>query len=77
MLNNRLTDFLDKNEQLKENQAAFRKDYSTADHISVLNSLIEIMKASKKKLFCAFIDFRMLSTQYGEAAFGESLFLTL
>ena len=57
LLNNRLTDFLDKNEQLLENQAGFRKGYGTTDHIFVLNSLIEIMKTTKKKLFFAFIDF--------------------
>ena len=57
LLNNRLTDFLDKNEQLLENQTGFRKGYGTTDHIFVLISLIEIMKTTKKKLFCAFIDF--------------------
>ena len=54
MLNNRLTEFVDKNNELSENQAGFRKGYGTTDHIFVLNSLIEIMK---KKLFCAFIGF--------------------
>ena len=57
MLNNRQTEFLDKNDKLSENQAGFRKGYGTTDHMFVLNSLIEIMKVSKKKLFCAFIDF--------------------
>ena len=57
MLNNRLTEFLDKNDKRSENQAGFRKGYGTTDHMFVLNSLIEIMKVSKKKLFCAFIDF--------------------
>ena len=57
MLNNRLTEFLDKNDKLSENQAGFRKGSGTTDHMFVLNSLIEIMKVSKKKLFCAFIDF--------------------
>lgn len=57
VLNRRLTLFLDNNETLLENQAGFRKNYSTTDHIFVLNSLIEILKASKQKLFCAFVDF--------------------
>ena len=57
MLNNRLTEFVDKNNELSENQAGFRKGYGTTDHIFVLNSLIEIMKKTKQKLFCAFIDF--------------------
>lgn len=57
VLNRRLTLFLDNNSILLENQAGFRKSYSTTDHIFVLNSLIEILKASKQKLFCAFVDF--------------------
>ena len=52
-----MTEFLDQDSKLSENQAGFRKGYGTTDHLFVLNSLIEIMKNSKKKLFCAFIDF--------------------
>ena len=55
ILNNRLTRFLNNDNILSENQAGFRKDYCTNDHLFVLNSLIEILKI--KKLFCAFIDF--------------------
>ncbi|MES9879298.1 MAG: reverse transcriptase domain-containing protein, partial [Sedimenticola sp.] len=35
---------------MEENQAGFRKKYSTT-------TLIEILKARKQKLFCSFIDF--------------------
>ena len=42
---------------LSENQAGFRKTYSTSDHIFSLHALIEIMKFEKKKLFCSFVDF--------------------
>ena len=59
VLNRRLTLFLDTNETLLENQAGFRKNCSTTDHIFVPNSLIEILKASKQKLFCAFVDFSL------------------
>ena len=57
ILNLRLTKYLETNEILNENQAGFRKDYSTVDHIFVLNSLVEFLRSQKKKLFCAFIDF--------------------
>ena len=57
MLNNRLTEFVDKNNELSENQAGFRKGYGTTDHIFVLNSLIEIMKKTKKKTFLCFYRF--------------------
>ena len=57
VLNNRLTTFIDTYEILQENQAGFRKAYSTTDHIFTLNSLLELFKSYKKKLYCAFIDF--------------------
>lgn len=57
VLNNRLNMFLTENNIMNENQAGFRKDYSTIDHIFTLNSLIEILRHHKKKIFCAFIDF--------------------
>ena len=57
VLNNRLTDFIDTHKLLNENQAGFRKEYSTSDHIFVLSSLIEIIKSKKKHLSCAFVDF--------------------
>ena len=45
------------NNILEENQAGFRSGYSTTDHIFVLQSLIELLKVKKMKLFCSFIDF--------------------
>ena len=57
VLNNRLTKFLESSQILQDNQAGFRKTFSTTDHIFTLNSLIELFKANKKKLYCAFIDF--------------------
>ena len=56
-LNERLSNFLEENDLLRENQAGFRKHYSTVDHIFSLYSLIEILKNEKKKLFCCFVDF--------------------
>ena len=57
VLNCRITKYLDENNILKENQAGFRQDYSTIDHIFALNSIIEILRHSKKKIYCTFIDF--------------------
>ena len=57
ILKDQLSNFLEKNDLLKENQAGFRKHYSTVDHIFSLYSLIEILKNEKKKLFCCFVDF--------------------
>ena len=57
ILNKRLTDFLDSNNTILENQAGFRRGYATSDHTFVLHSLIELLKKRKQKLFCAFINF--------------------
>ena len=57
ILNKRVYCFLEAFELLNENQSGFRKGYSTTDSIFTLYSLIELLKARKKKLFCAFIDF--------------------
>lgn len=57
ILNNRLSKFLENNEILSENQAGFRKNYSTLDHVFTLNSKIEIFRYYKKKIYCIFIDF--------------------
>lgn len=43
---------------LGEEQAGFRKGYSTVDHIFTLKCLIDLYLQSNKKLFCCFIDYR-------------------
>ena len=55
ILNNRLKkvcDFI-----LKENQAGFRKNYSTLDHALSLYFIFTLYKRMKKPLFMAFIDY--------------------
>ena len=58
VLNRRLSQYLENNNLLNENQAGFRKGYSTSDNIFVLYGLIELLKARKRKLYCVFIDFQ-------------------
>ena len=57
ILNIRLNQYLEENLILLENQAGFRKQYSTLDHIFTLHALNEIMKSREQKLFCCFVDF--------------------
>ena len=57
LLNNRLNKFIEENNIISEAQTAFRKGYSTTDHIFTLHHLIDILKKRKKKLYCAFVDF--------------------
>lgn len=58
VLNNRLQNYASKHELINEHQAGFRAGYSTTDNMFILQTLINILKNSKKKLFCAFIDLK-------------------
>ena len=57
IINNRLHNYADSVQLILENQAGFRRGLSTLDHIFSLYTVIELFKMSKKKLYCAFIDF--------------------
>ena len=58
ILNDRITKFLEENELLGEEQAGFRSGYSTIDHIFVLHTLISIYQGQKRKVYCAFVDYK-------------------
>ena len=57
ILNTRLLTFCERNDILRENQAGFRKNYSTTDHIFVLKHIVDLFCFKKKRLFCTFIDY--------------------
>ena len=58
LLSQRLSDYVEHFQLLGSEQAGFRKNHSTVDHIFVLYALTEIyVKKEKKKLFCAFVDY--------------------
>ena len=59
VLNKRLNNYkyLESTGLLIEEQAGFRKHYSTADHIFSLKMLIVFYLYKKKRLYCAFIDY--------------------
>ena len=57
VLNRRLSEFLEINGRLNMNQAGFRANFSTIDHIFSLHLPIEKFLAKGKKLYCAFIDY--------------------
>ena len=58
ILNNRLNCYLQNYNVLCEEQAGFRKHYSTCDHIFNLKCLIDLYSRCNKTLYCAFIDYR-------------------
>ena len=58
ILLDRLDRRIQKAHPLSENQIGFRKGYRTADHVFVINTLVnKIVKVEKRKIFSAFIDF--------------------
>ena len=58
MINSRLNIFANELSIISENQAGFRKGYSTIDNVFVLHALIELYFSFGKKLYCTFVDFR-------------------
>lgn len=58
ILGTRIEHFADDISLIKESQAGFRKGFSTLDNILVLQFLTHTLINSKKKLFCAFVDFK-------------------
>lgn len=58
VLNNRLNCYLENMNVLCEEQAGFRKNYGTYDHIFNLQCLVELYLYRKKPLYCAFVDYR-------------------
>ena len=58
IINTRLNNFAEKHDLICREQAGFRKNYSTADNIFILKSLIDIVQSQKKKIYCCFIDFK-------------------
>ena len=57
-INTRFSKYLEATGLLGEEQAGFRPGYSTLDHIFVLQSLIDIYLHHRKRLYCAFIDYK-------------------
>ena len=59
ILLNRLTNYIKLKKLISPKQIGFMKGTSTADHIFLLQTIIEkVVKKGKKRLYVAFIDFK-------------------
>ena len=57
LLNKRISVYMESSEILLENQAGFRKEHSTTDHVFLIKCLIDIYLGTGRKLYAAFIDY--------------------
>ena len=58
IINSRLNNLAEKQDLIRNSQTGFRKGFSTADNLFIINSLIEMMKSKSKKLYCVFVDYK-------------------
>lgn len=57
-LNARLSNYVEGMGIIGGEQAGFREGYSTLDHVFSLQSIIELYLREKKRVYCAFVDYR-------------------
>jgi hypothetical protein len=58
VLNKRIGSWIEENNIIGEEQAGFRKEYSTTDHVFTLMATVQKQLVRHRKLYVAFIDFR-------------------
>ena len=76
ILNDRINKYLEDNSIINSCQAGFLKGYATTDNLFILQSLIEIARVNKNKLFCAFIDFKQAFDKVWRVGLWNKLFET-
>ena len=56
-INSRISQFMYDDVKIGYEQAGFRPEFSTIDHIFTLHTIIEYYKSKKGRVYCAFIDY--------------------
>ena len=72
-LNGRFNDFSDEYDVLNENQAGFRKEYSTVDNLFSIHMLFELLRMKEKALLYV-VDLRKGLIMSGEKHHGLSFY---
>ena len=57
-LKSRLTIFIENNNIVQAEQAGFKSDFSTIDHLFVLKSLGDLYLSKRWRLYCCFVDYK-------------------
>ena len=59
LLQKRISDFLETNGLLSDNQGGFRKNYRTVDQVFILKTMInKYIYKEKRKVYACFVDFK-------------------
>ena len=58
IINNRISQYIETNNILNNNQAGFRKGYRTTDQIFVLKTIVKKYLSLNRKLYACFVDFK-------------------
>ena len=73
IINSRLKNFAEKYDRIGWSQSEFRQGYSTTENLFILKCLINLMQASKKKLYCCFMDFKQVFDTVWRAGLWKKL----
>ena len=58
ILDNRLRSWAEENNIINDNQFGFRENKSTVDCLFILQTIVNIQLHKKRKMYCAFVDFK-------------------
>ena len=58
IINSRLSQYIEALGILGDEQAGFREGYSTIDHVFTLHAIIDLYLHKRKRVYCAFIDYK-------------------
>jgi hypothetical protein len=73
VINERLSHYIEDSGLLGEEQAGFRQGYSTIDHTFTLKCIIDLYLRRRKRLYCAFIDYRKAFDTINRVALWQKL----
>jgi hypothetical protein len=73
VINERLSQYLEDSGLLGEEQAGFRHGYSTIDHTFTLKCIIDLYLKRRKRLYCAFVDYRKAFDTVNRIALWQKL----
>ena len=75
-INNRLTDFVKENDIIGPEQARFKSDFSTTDHLFLLKNLADVYLSKRKRLYCCCVDYKKTLNRVNRSKLWTKLWLS-